>query len=63
MCRNNTRYFADSNTVGIEVRMNCQMPCIKSVLEVNTDARSSAVLFRALVAEDYFTSAFLSVFV
>lgn len=61
MCRNSARYVADSRTVGIEVGTNCQMPCIKSVLEVNTDARSSAFLFRALVAEDYFGSAFPTV--
>lgn len=60
MCCNSTRYFADSNTVGIKVRASCQITCIKSVLEVNTDARSSAFLFRLLVAEDCFSSAFPS---
>lgn len=61
MYRNSARYFADSHTVDAEVGTNCQMPCMKSVLEVNTDARSAAFLFCAFVAEDYFSSAFLGI--
>lgn len=62
MLRDSTRYFADLKSVGTEVRINCQMPCIKSILEVNRDARSSAALFQTLVADDYLISAFPSMF-
>lgn len=61
MCRSSTRCLAGSNAVGIELGTDCQMPCIKSVLVVNTDAKSSAFSFQALVAGDYFSSAFPSV--
>lgn len=61
MLHNSTRYFADLKSIGTGFRMSCQVSCIKSILEVNRDARSSA-LFQTLVAEDYLISAFPTVF-